>query len=449
MTTELEQRRSLRGEPEPPLAPTPTNGAVHVDDEPEFAPDMPLVADPTVTIDEFVARTPDDTTPPLIECEQGSVLPAGGLGLAAGKTSSGKTTWIVDLCLHAAAGADYCGLTFARPLRVLIVENEGPRESFRQKLERRIAHGPERDDQAQPVRIWDEPARWGMVRLSDEELRARIRTAIELHAIDVVVSDTLTRFGVSGNGTPEETRDFMTLLVDVGLGRDVAFLILLHTRTRNEPGIDELEQIAGAWAPHADAVFMLKKLEGNRSRLSYPKTRFARGSVPASILAFEPETETFTLVATDDETPDHVTPETYDERVLAWLEEHPWCTTDELDEGVEGRATEVRAARKRLKEAGRVCATPSAQLGRPGKGMRWNLAPEQAYDPVPLPGTPLDAEGSAPAADANPVRPVRPSKEGRRRDGVAERADSEAGAAAPVEPAMPDVEDAARARSSS
>lgn len=422
--------------PEPSLDEPSLNGAAGVD-EIEFAPDLPRVADPTVTLEEFVARRPDEATPPLVECEQGSVLPAAGLGLAAGKTSSGKTTWIVDLCLHAAAGADYCGLTFTRPLRVLLVENEGPRESFRQKLERRLVHGPERDDTAEPVRVWDEPARWGMVRLSDDELRAQLRAAIEQHAIDVVVSDTLTRFGVSGNGTPEETRDFMSLLVDVGLGRDVAFLILLHTRTRNEPGIDELEQIAGAWAPHADAVFMLKRLEGNRSRLSYPKTRFARGTVPAAILAFDPETEKFELVATDENMPDHVTPETYDERVIAWIEEHPWATTDELDEGVEGRATEVRAARRRLKEAGHLCATPSAQVGRPGKGMRWNLAPEHAYSPVPLPGTPLDTQAPAPGKDANPVRPVPPSKEGRRRDGAAERADSEERELVRGEPSMP------------
>ena len=59
---------------------------------------------------------------------------------------------------------------------------------------------------------------------------------IEAHAIDLVVADTLTRFGVRGNGTPEETREFIEWLTELGLGRDVAFLLLHHPRTRPEPG---------------------------------------------------------------------------------------------------------------------------------------------------------------------------------------------------------------------
>jgi hypothetical protein len=45
---------------------------------------------------------------------------------------------------------------------------------------------------------------------------------------------------------------------------------------------------------------MLAKKDGNRTRLSYPKTRWCHGTVPAAILAFDPNTETFTAVATED-----------------------------------------------------------------------------------------------------------------------------------------------------
>jgi 5S rRNA maturation endonuclease (ribonuclease M5) len=251
--------------------------------------------DPTVTFAEFVAREDDNPKEPLVTIEQGVALPAGGLALLVATTSHGKTTLAVEFILHASAGLDYLGLSFPRALRVLVIQNEGPRDAFRLKLEARLAHWHHGGE----PRIWDVPNEWGMVRLSDETIRARLRRVVEQHEIDLVVSDSLTRFGVKGNGTPEETRDFVVLMTDVGLGRDLAFLLLAHPRTRSDPSEDELERIAGAWPPHADLILHLKKLDGNRARLSYPKTRWPRGQKPPSILAFDPNTETFAYMSDD------------------------------------------------------------------------------------------------------------------------------------------------------
>ncbi len=218
-------------------------GAALVHVEPALALEP---GDPTVTLPEFVERRDETAAAPLIEAEQGNLLPAGGCAILAAKTGDGKTTIVVELVLHAAAALDYLGLRFPRPLRVLIVENEGPREAFREKLERRLADWPH---DATNVRVWDEPATWGAIRASDPELRERLRAVIEGHAIDLVVADTLTRFGVRGNGTPEETREFIEWLNELGLGRDVAFLLLHHPRTRPESGETELEKVAAPGRP--------------------------------------------------------------------------------------------------------------------------------------------------------------------------------------------------------
>jgi hypothetical protein len=260
--------------------------------EPDHHPEG---ADPTVTFTEFVARQDETSREPLITTEQGTVLPAGGLALLGATTSHGKTTWAVELVQHACAGRDYVGLHFTRPLGVLVIENEGPRDAFREKLGGRLANW---EHNGEP-RIWDVPEDWGQVRVSSPTIRERLREAVERHQIDLVVSDSLTRFGVKGNGTPEETRDFIELLTELGLGRDLAFLLLAHPRTRGDPGEDELERIAGAWVPHADLVMLLKKLDGNRARLSFPKTRWTRGPRPPSILAFDPDTGSFTYVGDD------------------------------------------------------------------------------------------------------------------------------------------------------
>jgi hypothetical protein len=178
---------------------------------------------------------------------------------------------------------------------VLVIENEGPREAFRAKLSARLdtwEHGGD-------PRIWDEPTEWGQVRISDRTIRERLRTVIEAHQVDLVVSDSLTRFGVRGNGTPEETREFVEWLTELGLGRDLAFLLLHHPRIRPEQGEGELEQLAGAWQAHADLILLLSRLDGDRARLSFPKTRWAKGHRPPSILAFDPDTESFTYVGDD------------------------------------------------------------------------------------------------------------------------------------------------------
>ena len=98
-------------------------------------------SDPTVTFAEFVARADEATSEPLIICSHGTLLPAGALVILGANVGHGKTTLTVELVLHAIAGRNYLGLTFPRPLNVLVIENEGPREAFRQKLEARLATG--------------------------------------------------------------------------------------------------------------------------------------------------------------------------------------------------------------------------------------------------------------------------------------------------------------------
>jgi AAA domain len=260
-------------------------------------------ADPTVTFSDFVANRDDNAAEPLVEAAQGTVLPAGGFAILAAKVHDGKTTLAVEFILHASAGHDFLGLTFPRPLRVLVIENEGPREAFRQKLETRLASWDHNGD----PRIWDSPAEWGQVRLSNEMVREQLRRVVGEHRIDLVVSDSLTRFGVRGNGTPEETREFVEWLTGLGLGRDLAFLLLHHPRTRPEQDESELERVAGAWPPHADLILLLQRLGGNRARLSFPKTRWTHGDRPPCILAFDPDAETFTYVSVDEpETRDYI-----------------------------------------------------------------------------------------------------------------------------------------------
>ncbi len=115
-----------------------------------------------------------------------------------------------------------------------------------------------------------------------------------------MIGDPLDSLGVDGVGSPEDTRKFMALMGGAGLFRDVAFLLLHHPR--KEGTKDELDEVSGAWGGKPDTMLRLDKLDGNRSRLSFPKIRWRRrGTRPAYILAFDPDTEGFTVAHEEEE----------------------------------------------------------------------------------------------------------------------------------------------------
>jgi AAA domain len=240
-------------------------------------------------LDEFIAAK-SETPPALVGDETENLLPAFGLLILFAKGGKGKTTMIVDAALHFASGVDWLGFTIARPLRVLFIENEGPREPFRAKLElkRKLWQHELRGA------IYVQTFEWGAFTLADNNDVERLRVYCAENEIDVVIGDPLDSLGVDGVGSPEDTRKFMALMGQAGLFRTVAFLLLHHPR--KEGSKDELDEVSGAWGGKPDTMLRLDKLDGNRARLSFPKVRWSRrGTRPAYILAFDPDTEGFTV----------------------------------------------------------------------------------------------------------------------------------------------------------
>jgi len=261
---------------------------------PTIDDDLPAAAEPfALELDDFIAVS-SAAPAALLGPEDAPVLPAGGLLLLAGGPAAGKTTLSTFAAMHLASGVDWLGLSVRQPLRVLVIENEGPREPFRAKLARQRA-------------AWTHPLAgalfvytndWGSLTFADAQARAELREFLERQRIDLLIGDPLGSLGVEGVGSPAETRAFVALLRELGLGRDVAFLLLHHNR--KSEAANELDELSGDWGKHADAVLGLKQLDGNRARLSFPKLRWAGGRAPSVVLAFEAEAEAFAVVATDE-----------------------------------------------------------------------------------------------------------------------------------------------------
>jgi hypothetical protein len=78
---------------------------------------------------EFIAAE-SDAPPALVGTDEDCLMPAHGLVILGGKSGKGKTTLVIDLAFHLASGREWLRFPVARPLNVLLIENEGPREPF-------------------------------------------------------------------------------------------------------------------------------------------------------------------------------------------------------------------------------------------------------------------------------------------------------------------------------
>lgn len=230
---------------------------------------------------------------PLWGSREHIIIPAGGLVVAAGRPGVGKTTWVVDLACHLAAGLAYPppGDEHApepwpvpRPLRVVLIENEGPIEMFRDKLGQKLERWPHPPGDVGGwlgVQVW----RWGAFSFADTDTYDKVRAELDELDIDLVIGDPLSMLGTEGVGSPAETRDFVQLIRGLGLGHGRAFLFLHHFRERVERNEDELARISGAWGPHLDTLMTLQPMgREEEARLAFPKLRWGRGRSPEPIV---------------------------------------------------------------------------------------------------------------------------------------------------------------------
>lgn len=237
-------------------------------------------------LDDFIANQ-EQTGPPLLGTEDETFIPTGGLVVVAGQAGVGKTTLVMDALFHLASGQPWLEIPVPRPLSILVVENEGPREQFRRKLQAK------RDRWSAPVEgsLWVQTWRWGSFSIADEDAATRLAEFCEEQAIDLIVGDPLGTLGTPGVGSPEDTREFVGRLRALGLTNDRAFLFLHHLR--KDKASDEIDQISGAWGPHLDSLLVVKPGRRDQLRLSFPKLRWCASLHKPKILDLVRATQGF------------------------------------------------------------------------------------------------------------------------------------------------------------
>jgi hypothetical protein len=218
-----------------------------------------------VSLDAF-ADTPEEGEEALLGDRENTVVPENGDVMVYGDGGAGKTTLVVDLACHLAAGDPWLGIGVAKPRRVLLVENEGPRPKFRAKLRRKrdAWNGSPLEDR---ISVLEDP--WGAFTFADEVWRTFLAEHVQAAEIDVVVCGPVTCAGMTAAGTLQEVRDFLALVADVRrrAGRPLVVVLIHH---ENKGG-----KVSGAWEGAGDTLVHVSAQGHGRTRVHFQKTRWA------------------------------------------------------------------------------------------------------------------------------------------------------------------------------
>lgn len=293
-----------------------------------------------VAYDEFIARFEPEAAALVTDADGSTAIPAGGFVKVYGDGGAGKTTLILDGIVHFAAGLPWLdGLAIpTRPLRVVWVENEGPREEFRRKLARKLSLWR---DRVPPERlsVYDNP--WGAFDFRDDEHRAALAAHIAERGIDLAVVGPLSRLGMEGGGTPSEVRAFVGLIEDVQrrAGRLVTFLVLNH---ENRAG-----QVSGAWEGAPDLLVHVQAQGNGHTRVYWQKAKWSSALHGTTTVLAWRDGEAFEL-----EDKPATSADTMAEEILAAARKHPGGSWRTIREHVSGNAEDAAKVRERLLTTG-------------------------------------------------------------------------------------------------
>lgn len=304
-----------------------------------------------VPLADFVA-VDEPGADPLLGDPDDVLIPQGGDVMIFGDGGAGKTTLAVDLAFHLAAGVPWLGIPISAPVRVGVVENEGPRPLFRKKLRRKLDTwtGSHVDDR---VHVHDHP--WAELTFADEQQRAFLADAIAQLELDILFAGPLTRIGMNEAGTLQQTRDFAALLADVRsrAQRPVTFALVHH---ENKAG-----DVSGAWEGAGDTLLHVTGQGHGRTRLTIAKARWASSWHGKSLNLVWAAGDGFIV---DDTERDDAS---IGDDLLAYVYEHGDSSWREVEKNVTGAAAvRLRRIRDELLTSGRLI---DANAGKTSKGM--------------------------------------------------------------------------------
>lgn len=231
--------------------------------------ELTAVAEPStlriVPLTDFIS-VEDDVVEPLIGSADETLLPVNGMLLMYGDGGAGKTTLSVDALAHVASATSWLGLPIPNAVKVVLIENEGPRGPFRQRLAKKVATWAG-GAFAPNVSVLEEP--WSQFTLGDATYRTELAQEIERLQADLVIIGPLASIGARGGGTPDEISEFDKLIRDLRsqCSRPFALWIVHH---ENKAG-----DVSGAWERLPDSLVHVQAQGNGRTRVFWRKVRWS------------------------------------------------------------------------------------------------------------------------------------------------------------------------------
>ncbi len=265
-----------------------------------------------VTLEEFAA-VDEPGASALLGDTDSALIPEGGDVMLYGDGGAGKTTLSIDLACHLAAGEAWLGISVPRPVRVLLIENEGPRPLLRRKLRRKLNAwtGPPLEDR---IHVFSAP--WGQFTLATPEWRAELAAVVKARAIDVVIAGPLTRIGMDEAGTLQEVVAFMELVAEVRRQCDRLLTVTLNHH-ENKGGA-----VSGAWEGAVDTLLHVQNSQNGRTVVAVQKARWSSELHGKTLHLAWTAGEGFELEAGDERD--------LPAEIEAYLREHSWRTAKEI-----------------------------------------------------------------------------------------------------------------------
>lgn len=293
------------------------------------------------------AAVDEPTAEPLLGTPDDNLLPAGGLLLMYGDGGAGKTTLSIDAAAHLAAGTNWLGITITRPLKILLIENEGPRGPFRQRLANKLNSWA-----GQPfhpnINVLEEP--WQAFTLTNPDYRQQLGTVINTSRTELVIVGPLASLGAKGTGTPDDINDFDTLIADLRhhAARPFAIWIVHH---ENKAG-----DVSGAWERYPDTLVHVQGQGNGRTRIHWRKARWSSTLHGTSSNLVWADGNSYTVE-------DEQARDLHTELEQAFAEANEWRTRDEAARLVNARPSRTAETLSQLVDGGRF----EYQIGPPGR----------------------------------------------------------------------------------
>jgi hypothetical protein len=273
----------------------------------------------------------------LVGTRDEALLAANGDAMVYGDGGAGKTTLAIDLGCHLAAGDDWLGMPVPRPVRVLLIEREGPRPLMRRKVRRKLDGWPGSPLEGR-LHVWEAP--WATFTFAHTDAREELAGKIAELELDVVIVGPLNRIGMDDAGTLQEVRDFMLLVQETRrlAGRPVAILLVHH---ENKGG-----KVSGAWEGAGDTLLHVQAQGHGHTRLYVQKARWSSSYHATTLQLRWTDGEGFEPV----DEPER--PERTWEDIAAYVLEHGGSSWNQISAAVTGDNVYLRRRREAMLEEG-------------------------------------------------------------------------------------------------